>query len=651
MKTASMLWLGIFCLLSLQTHASGDVPEDVGEVYEVSARGKLEVGIGAASIAPPWPIEPSYGKQVPTFEFYGPDIEAKALILKVEELEVLLVACDVIGVRASEGECIKERVQEETDIPKEHIILAATHNHSYPRTYRQRVRDWLAGQVVEAVKMAKERTFEARVGFGIGTLPERLTVNRHRTVGGFVNTRVYVGRIEDVQGNLRAILFNFGSHPNIFTTSWGPDLVGKFGPGWPGYARKYIELVENGRMLFSQYEEGRPYYDLFTLFTLGAAGDQQPSLELDEIDGVKVPPNKAFVLALSQEVMRMADNIRTESDVRMTFRWKVVELPLREEAEREPRTLIQALILDDTAIGVIPGELTAELGAKFEERAGHKYSFVITVANDAVGYLTSEAEAYEGITYEAKGSPFGPQRGKIVLDEVIGLVNPEYTPGPPLDPDEDLGGVRGRVHYDGDRRIVVGMMTDCKEIADLPWFWGRRTEPDSAGDFRFDHVAHGIKYIYVKEVREDYQGRPKQDLRTLMYGQEVVVRAGELSTVEVWATSHIKENVKSIRVDEASVQAEGGKIKGRIVVDGKLRPDERILGGAYPDSSIYYRWHLQHYLKSPASRTTIDPSGRFEFKGLSPGKYFLYFWFDTNGNGRVEPGVDVTSGLFGPVGI
>jgi len=624
--------------------------EDVGKVFEQAAEGSLKVGMGAITIAPPWPIEPSYGKQVPTFEFYGPDIMAKVLILKVGDLEVLLIECDVIGFRAQTAQYIKDRIQQETGINGANIILAATHNHSYARTHREKVREWIAGQVVKAIRTARKDMFNARIGFGMGTLRRRITVNRHRTVGGFVNTHLYVGRIDDSEGNLRAILFNFGSHPNIFTTAWGPDTIGKFGPGWPGYAMKYIELIKNGQMLFSQYEKGREYHDLFTFFALGAAGDQQPSLEFDQIDGIKVPQRKAFVVELARRVMEVSDQIRTEPEVRMVFKSKVIEMPLKEKAWRkEPRTLLQALILNNTAIGVIPGELTAELGARFEEHAGYDNSFLITIANDAIGYITSEAEAYEAITYEAKGSSFGPQRGKIILDEIIGLVNPDYIPRPPLDPKMALGSVAGRVNYDGNRRIVVGLSTDCKGISDLPWFWGRRTEPDSLGNFSFDHIAPGVRYLYVKEVKDDYTGEPKQDLRTLMYAQEVLVSAGGVSTADINVSTHLKENVKFIKIDEGSILTGAGKITGDVIVDGDLQPEDRIMGGAYLESSIYYRWHLEHYLKSPVSRTTVGPSGRFEFEGLLPGRYLLYFWFDKNGNGRIEPGIDVTSGLSKPI--
>ncbi|MCD6334456.1 MAG: hypothetical protein J7M27_03915 [Candidatus Latescibacteria bacterium] len=615
---------------------------DIGKVIERTAEGPLRVGFGKATIAPPWPIEPSYGKQTPTFEFYHHEIEARALVLWVGELKILLVACDVIGIGSDGVDVIKGEIKAATGIPKEHMIIVATHNHSYPRTRREKVRDWIAQQATEAVVEALAEPFRARIGFGTGIVPESITVNRHRAVGGMVNTHLPVMRIDDINGDPRGVLFNFGSHPNIFTTSWGGDRIGKFGPGWPGYARQWIEMTYGLKTLFSQYEREQDYHDLFTIFVIGAAGDQQPSLDADELDGKKVYPREAFVTTVGRKVLETMEGIETKQDVRMTFRSKMIELPLKANGWRkESRTAVSALIINDAAIGIIPGELTAELGARFEQEAGYGHSLLITIANDYIGYITSEKEAFEGATYEGKGSPFGPERGRIIMNEVIGLVNPNSTPAKALDPHRDLGTIRGRVRYDGRRRIIVGLIGDAILPSGLSRFWGRRVEPDSSGGFAFDRVAPWTRFLYVKEVSDDYDGKEGKDGRTLLSGEAVTVTAAQATEVDLKVPGHLKDHISALVFEPSSLSVEKGKVRGRITIEGELREDERIVGGIYDRSKMPWTWHTSYYLRDPVRTVEIDQSGTFEFGKLSAGLYTLVFWFDTNGNGRPEQGVDV----------
>ncbi|RLG94315.1 hypothetical protein DRO37_05985, partial [Candidatus Bathyarchaeota archaeon] len=100
---------------------------------EFEASGQLMAGLSSVSISPDWPVTLPYGKQTPTTEFYNRNIYCKALALQVEDLRVLIVSLDVIGLWKSIADSIKKRIEDETGVPRDFIIIAATHNHSYPR--------------------------------------------------------------------------------------------------------------------------------------------------------------------------------------------------------------------------------------------------------------------------------------------------------------------------------------------------------------------------------------------------------------------------------------------------------------------------------------------------------------------------------------
>lgn len=127
MKMRPSAWLAGLLLRAAAWSEAGPA-SDAGVVAD--AEGRLVVGFGRATIAPPWPVEPAYGRQVPTFEFYNHAIEARAVVLQVQDLAVALVECDVIGIGADEADVIKGRMAAAAGIPADRIVLAATHNHS-----------------------------------------------------------------------------------------------------------------------------------------------------------------------------------------------------------------------------------------------------------------------------------------------------------------------------------------------------------------------------------------------------------------------------------------------------------------------------------------------------------------------------------------
>ena len=106
----------------------------------------------------------------------------------------------------------------------------------------------------------------------------------------------------------------------------------------------------------------------------------------------------------------------------MTFRAKRIGLAFKRGLPPNPRwnrpaeTLVQALVINGhTALLMIPGELTADLGMRIRDNTGLKHSILVTLANDAIGYITSPEEAVEGVTYAGKGSAFDHTRGQTIV--------------------------------------------------------------------------------------------------------------------------------------------------------------------------------------------------------------------------------------------
>ncbi|HID12160.1 MAG TPA: hypothetical protein EYP17_12840, partial [Candidatus Latescibacteria bacterium] len=444
-------------------------PENIGKAFSESAEGKLEVGFASVSIDPTWPVVLPYGKQEEVLEFYRGPCWAKAAVLQVGDLKVVWVELDVIGLTFQPACEVRERIASEVGIAPEYIILGTTHNHAYPRVY-DKVKDWVAERTALAVRRALDDMNEARIGVGHRVLRSDLVNNREK-LDGPTMTDLYVFRIDDLDGRMKGVIFNFPAHAVMLTKSWSPERLGMIGPDWPGYVREFVELRTKLDRLWEVYLKSRGVpTEVFTMFAQGACGDQVglgQGPTVHELEGDLRPWKEVFVKTVARNVMEMLPEIETTSHVKMSFKWKTVKLSFDEELrkkypkkdrwKRPEATLLQALILDDTAVLVFPGELVAELGLKCRENSGFENTVIVGYANDAVGYIVSEGEALEALTYASTGSMFGPQRGRTIVTEAIRLVNPEYQPEPPFDP-ETFGSIAGRVYYDGKFRLVVGVM-------------------------------------------------------------------------------------------------------------------------------------------------------------------------------------------------
>ncbi|OPX21822.1 MAG: hypothetical protein B1H02_07025 [Candidatus Latescibacteria bacterium 4484_107] len=654
--------------------APSDRAKEMGQLLERSAEGALWVGMATVDITPDWAVLLPYGKAEPVTETYGDPCYVKALVLQVGDLRVALVEMDIIGIHLRDADAVKEVIAAETGISRDYIILAATHNHAYPRVTDRRAKDdkvrkLLAKRSAEVVKQAMEGMFPAKIGVGKRTLRRDIVNNREKLMGPTF-TDLYVIRVDDMAGNVKGVFFDFGAHPVIFTKSWGPQRVGEVGPDWPGYARTYIELEYAKRMLWPRYNEaGKDYAPtIFTMFAEGAAGDQVGlgiSGSRNELNGVRMHVKQAMTETIAGAVLEMIGEIKTKSELRMAFRAKVIPLSFRKDLPSgHPRrgrlegTLIQTLTFDEeTVIAMIPGEVVADVAIHFREHCGFENAILVTLANDAVGYIVTEAEVLEKVTYAGKGSRFDHTRARGIIGETIRMVNPAYTPDPPFDPERGFGAISGKVDYPGDEKVLVGVIRRPQYPSSAgPPFWGKRILVDDSGAYRIDNLLPGEKFVYVREVAKDYApGKERgKDKRTFFYGRKVPVWAGE-TTEHV--DFHIPEDffeteVKSLKLEEDAVRVEGNTIRGRVQIAGKVRPNERITAGIHPYGAPYILTAIplrNPYLVVPvevAQKGKDGATGTFAFPNLPPGRYVLSFLLDVNKNAIPEPRVDVVGGPY-----
>jgi aminoglycoside N3'-acetyltransferase len=424
------------------------------KVDRINRHGYLRVGRAKAVISPPVPCARWDGKRL--MGIYR-DLFARVLLLSSGEQSVVLVLCDLLGIARQIVNRIREQVTERTGLPAEAIMVACTHSHSTPNTvdtltevppqYLERLVNAVVDAVCRAARdmqpgrlgwgrvpirgIARSRRFEMADGRVFTTryyVPSTWRVNPDLIVGeGPVDPDLTVLRIEDLDGEVMAVLSNFGCHASVALAS--PNVSGDY-------------LGEAMAAL-----EGLLGEQTAVLCTNGTAADVDPTLEMPPWG----PRNDAMARHIGRlfaaQVLESLERIEVSDEVVIGASCECVDLPVRQDwvhlvqEEREwleqefaslgPQnatinkainegvihTEVQALHLNDLTLVGFPGEVFTDTGLRLEsEMAGGKVC-VIELANDYIGYIVTP-EAYAKGGYEVGPHLFtqvGPEAEETLL--------------------------------------------------------------------------------------------------------------------------------------------------------------------------------------------------------------------------------------------
>lgn len=430
----------------------------------------LTGGCAKVNITPPLGLRLIGSKGQPS-DAVMDELYAKALVLSDGCTTLAIVSADLLYTPLEEiTDPVRDIVEERTGIPPQNVMLCATHTHSGPEVFTKRKLGpdsevpesqvdqsylrTLVSTVAGAVEMAWRNMQDVRIGTSVGRLPEVLynrrpkdeegrvhmaftvppevaATRRIETNGsgdvtvafdwpsaeeplrfGPVDPDVFVLRVEDVEGEIVASLIGFGCHPVCIY----PHLSTTISTDYPGHATRLVERAEGG----------------ISLFALGLAGNTVPLQR-----GVK--PCAQIGRALGGEAVRRLQFVRTSEDVTLGALRREITLPTKpapatEEDDAEPpppdpvTTEIQVLRLGDTYLLALPGEVLVEVGLAIKKRAGAANLFIVTVANDAIGYVCHR-QAYEEGGYEpGRGTNLAPGAGEIVIEQALALIEAVRQP-------------------------------------------------------------------------------------------------------------------------------------------------------------------------------------------------------------------------------
>lgn len=433
--------------------------------------GELKVGAAAVVITPP------LGSAMAGY--YSPrhatgvhdDLLASALVIEQDGSKAAMVVCDLLTMPRSIVLEARERIQKETGIAGDRVMISATHTHTGPvlptgssrdvalegdtPELSQYVHD-LPRLIAQAVSEANTKLAPARVSAATG-MEEHVSFNRRYfmadgTVGwnpgklnpkivkpaGPIDPQVPVVYFDSPQGVPIATYVNFALHPD---TTGGTLLSSDY----PGALRPLLARIKGPEML--------------TIFSNGTCGDinhinvntrelQSGVGEAQRIGTIlagevlktyaKLKPVTTASPQAASRVLELPLPVVTDEDVAkarkaaVTFgknappflervnAYKVLDVAARQGKPLEAQVQVIALG-NDLAWVALPGEIFVELGLEIKKASPFKETILVELADGSVGYVPTKRAYSEG-NYEPTSARCAAGSGEQIAQCAIELL-------------------------------------------------------------------------------------------------------------------------------------------------------------------------------------------------------------------------------------
>ena len=337
----------------------------------------------------------------------------RAIVLDNGTTSAAIVTGDISKITRTFWEMTVPRIERETGIPADHILLSATHTHAGPTLGDEDVWDhpgqkayteWVADQVLEVTRRANAVLQPARIGVGRGSVNVNINRRARLANGGWwlglnrdgpSDKTLHVLKVESTRGEMIALLTNYAMHAVV---QGGDNLM--ISADFPGQVSRYLE---------EHYGRG-----VVAPWTSGAAGDQAPIYRMRDNYSRRTQPLELFGELLGKEAVRVADAIEMTGNVVLKGAQTVVTCPGKKNppgpifrSDRDYRFLdadpvdiyLSVLMINNIAITGVSGEVLTMISRRLNEESPFRDTMMLTHCNGSSGYLADD-DAYDQISYE-----------------------------------------------------------------------------------------------------------------------------------------------------------------------------------------------------------------------------------------------------------
>jgi hypothetical protein len=388
----------------------------------------LEVGAAKRVISPDplLPVSGGVGQPKKSTIKKG-DLFARAIVLKSSGTTIAIVSVDNLGWSAALGDRSRVLIK---NIPKENILIAATHTHSAPDAYGfpdesgksladLKYLDWCAHQIADAVNEASAKAQPAVLKIAVGEAEGKIAYN-------YYADKLYDPRCGIIQaigesgankGKVLATLVNYAVHPEVIGSGQGilsPDLCG------PLYDR--IESKVGGVALFMNGAQGGMVTADTRLENGREANTWEECIRIGNL--------------LADEALRIVEPAEVQRSPKLFCASRTIEFPIESEMmqyilNNSPikmpmtsgdriSTRLNYLQIGTAKVLTIPGEALPNIGFYIKRKMNTPHAFLFGLTNDAFGYILTKVDfnSFKRYDYVSRTS-LGEMTGEIYIEEVL----------------------------------------------------------------------------------------------------------------------------------------------------------------------------------------------------------------------------------------
>jgi len=395
-------------------------------------------------------------------------IRAQSIVITDGKTKVCLGSCDVTYLHRNILDEIGHEIEAKYGIPFNNILLGATHSHGSPvqtdwsdkkadQTFNLAIRKAILESVGQANEKLKDAGMDLYFALGNATIgqnsrlimedgfilwvPTIYKFGYNRPTGPY-DPQLPVLAFKDKQGKLEAMLFNHSTH-NINM----PNPVPSRSPSFYGTASQEIEKELGGTVVFLPGAFGSthvfddcPTEERVYRITQGIkkAYSKVEKRNINQLVSVK----KEFefkIRTFNEDEQQKAVADYCNRWLKESIYWHAEPEPIikafqngrRHIAElqgKSQKSWIQVILVGDIAFVGVPGELFAELGMEIKRRSPYRYTYVVGIANDYIGYVPDD-EAFDLGGYQTWATRAYSERGtgELIVNQAVELLDSLYN--------------------------------------------------------------------------------------------------------------------------------------------------------------------------------------------------------------------------------
>jgi len=360
---------------------------------------------------------------------------ARALAIQSGDERIVLCVCDITMIASDLHDRIRDRVHQQTGLPKSRLLVSTTHTHRAPRAVElglgpahDRYRAGLVDKIAKAATEALGRLEPARIGWASIEKPEHCRNRRWLMKPGSLGPNPFGERTDKAAmygGPGKNGIRTVGPvDPELFVISaQRPDggQIGLFanfsihyGAGGGGVSADYFGHFARAAEKALGASKEKP---MVAMMSNGTSGDIAPGGKPDSLGqkladaavklvrGIEHRDSAPITVRESElsikvrrpdtERVKWAKSVLDGTWKKPAHRWKNKFAQSALWLSEYPETLpvrLQVIRLGDLAIASMPCEVYAETGLAIKEASPLKATFNVSLANGYNGYLPTPAQ-------------------------------------------------------------------------------------------------------------------------------------------------------------------------------------------------------------------------------------------------------------------